>query len=284
MKISKNIVLKGKILNFDTPRVMTIINITPDSFFEGSRASSSDDILRSVERAVAEGASLIDIGGYSTRPNAAFVSEAEEIHRVTSALEVIRRNYADLPVSVDTFRARVAEIAVGDYEADIINDVSGGTLDDNMLPTMAKLNVPYILMHMRGTPQTMAQMTDYDDIVADVLKYFAERIDTLRQLGYCSDIILDLGFGFAKTTEQNYKLLANQRAFECFELPILTGISRKSMINRVIDTTPQEALNGTTVLNTLALLGGADILRVHDTRQAMEAIKLVEYYRAASQQ
>ena len=139
-------------------------------------------------------------------------------------------------------------------------------------------------MHMRGTPQTMAQMTDYDDIVADVLKYFAERIDTLRQLGYCSDIILDLGFGFAKTTEQNYKLLANQRTFECFELPILTGISRKSMINRVIDTTPQEALNGTTVLNTLALLGGADILRVHDTRQAMEAIKLVEYYRAASQQ
>ena len=275
MKISKNIVLKGKILNFDTPRVMTIINITPDSFFEGSRASSSDDILRSVERAVAEGASIIDIGGYSTRPNAAIVSEAEEIHRVTSALEVIRRNYADLPVSVDTFRARVAEIAVGDYEADIINDVSGGTLDDNMLPTMAKLNVPYILMHMRGTPQTMAQMTDYDDIVADVLKYFAERIDTLRQLGYCSDIILDLGFGFAKTTE---------RAFECFELPILTGISRKSMINRVIDTTPQEALNGTTVLNTLALLGGADILRVHDTRQAMEAIKLVEYYRAASQQ
>ena len=159
MKISKNIVLKGKILDFDTPRVMTIINITPDSFFEGSRASSSDDILWSVEKAVAEGASIIDIGGYSTRPNAAFVSEAEEIHRVTSALEVVRRNYADLPISVDTFRARVAEIAVDDYEADIINDVSGGTLDDNMLPTMAKLNVPYILMHMRGNDRAELQTT-----------------------------------------------------------------------------------------------------------------------------
>lgn len=277
MKIHKSITLKGKILDLETPRVMTIINITPDSFFEGSRASSADEILKSVERAIAEGASIIDIGGYSTRPNADFVTEEEELYRVESALKIIRRKHADLPISVDTFRAKVAATAVRDYDVDIINDISGGTLDSEMLPTVAAFNVPYILMHMRGTPQTMSQMTDYNDIVTDILKYFAEKIDLLRRTGFASDLILDLGYGFAKTTEQNYKLLNNQKTFECFGLPILTGISRKSMITRVLDLSPQQALNGTTVLNTLALLGGANILRVHDTRQAIEAIRLVEY-------
>lgn len=279
MSVSKTIVLKGKVFSFQRPLVMAIINITPDSFFEGSRADSTDDILKMVESAVAQGADIIDIGGYSTRPNAEFVSEDEESRRVCLALDTIRKRYADIPISIDTFRAKVASRAVLEYGVDIINDISGGNIDSDMFGTVAELNVPYILMHTRGTPQTMMQMTDYDDIVSDVLKYFADKIESLRQLGFVSDIVLDLGFGFAKTTEQNYRLLANQKVFECFGLPILSGVSRKSMINRVLDTTPQDALNGTTVANTLALLNGADILRVHDVREAVEAIKIVEYYK-----
>lgn len=279
MSVSRTIVLKGKVFSFERPLVMAIINITPDSFFEGSRADSTDDILKMVESAVAQGADIIDIGGYSTRPNAEFVSEDEESRRVCLALDTIRKRYADIPISIDTFRAKVASRAVLEYGVDIINDISGGNIDSDMFGTVAELNVPYILMHTRGTPQTMMQMTDYDDIVSDVLKYFADKIESLRQLGFVSDIVLDLGFGFAKTTEQNYRLLANQKVFECFGLPILSGVSRKSMINRVLDTTPQDALNGTTVANTLALLNGADILRVHDVREAVEAIKIVEYYK-----
>lgn len=279
MSVSRTIVLKGKVFSFERPLVMAIINITPDSLFEGSRADSTDDILKMVESAVAQGADIIDIGGYSTRPNAEFVSEDEELRRVCLALDTIRKRYADIPISIDTFRAKVASRAVLEYGVDIINDISGGNIDSDMFGTVAELNVPYILMHTRGTPQTMMQMTDYDDIVSDVLKYFADKIESLRQLGFVSDIVLDLGFGFAKTTEQNYRLLANQKIFECFGLPILSGVSRKSMINRVLDTTPQDALNGTTVANTLALLNGADILRVHDVREAVEAIKIVEYYK-----
>ncbi len=279
MSVSRTIVLKGKVFSFERPLVMAIINITPDSFFEGSRADSTDDILKMVESAVAQGADIIDIGGYSTRSNAEFVSEDEELRRVCLALDTIRKRYADIPISIDTFRAKVASRAVLEYGVDIINDISGGNIDSDMFGTVAKLNVPYILMHTRGTPQTMMQMTDYDDIVSDILKYFANKIESLRQLGFVSDIVLDLGFGFAKTTEQNYRLLANQKIFECFGLPILSGVSRKSMINRVLDTTPQDALNGTTVTNTLALLNGADILRVHDVREAVEAIKIVEYYK-----
>lgn len=279
MSVSRTIVLKGKVFSFERPLVMAIINITPDSFFEGSRADSTDDILKMVESAVAQGADIIDIGGYSTRPNAEFVSEDEELRRVCLALDTIRKRYADIPISIDTFRAKVASRAVLEYGVDIINDISGGNIDSDMFGTVAELNVPYILMHTRGTPQTMMQMTDYDDIVSDILKYFANKIESLRQLGFVSDIVLDLGFGFAKTTEQNYRLLANQKVFECFGLPILSGVSRKSMINRVLDTTPQDALNGTTVANTLALLNGADILRVHDVREAVEAIKIVEYYK-----
>lgn len=279
MSVSRTIVLKGKVFSFERPLVMAIINITPDSFFEGSRADSTDDILKMVESAVAQGADIIDIGGYSTRSNAEFVSEDEELRRVCLALDTIRKRYADIPISIDTFRAKVASRAVLEYGVDIINDISGGNIDSDMFGTVAELNVPYILMHTRGTPQTMMQMTDYDDIVSDILKYFANKIESLRQLGFVSDIVLDLGFGFAKTTEQNYRLLANQKVFECFGLPILSGVSRKSMINRVLDTTPQDALNGTTVANTLALLNGADILRVHDVREAVEAIKIVEYYK-----
>lgn len=282
MNITKNIVLRGKVYSFDYPLVMAIINITPDSFFEGSRVVASTDILSKAEKAIAEGASLLDLGAYSTRPNADYVNPDEEWQRMEFALKTLRQVYPDMPISVDTFRASVARKAVQEYGADMINDISGGTLDPEMLPTVAQLNIPYVLMHTRGTPQTMMQMTDYDHIVTDILKYFAEKMEQLRSLGFSSDIVLDLGYGFAKTTEQNYLLLASQAVFETFGLPILTGVSRKSMINKVLQTTPQEALNGTTVLNTIALLNGANILRVHDVKEAVEAVKIVEFYKKNS--
>jgi len=273
--INKNIVLRGKIFDFSTPVVMAIINITPDSFYSKKGFETKAGLLKRVEKAVNDGAKIIDIGGCSTRPNAEFVDEEEEIKRVVKALKIIRKNFPDVIISVDTFRANIAEMAVNQYQVDIINDISGGAIDKNMLPTIAKLNIPYILMHTRGTPQNMQQLTDYKDLIPDILKYFAEKIETLRYSGLTSDIILDLGYGFAKTIEQNYELLTNQKIFECFGLPILTGISRKSMINRVLGTTPEQALNGTSVLNTIALMNGANILRVHDVKEAVQTIKLV---------
>ncbi|MDR1544320.1 MAG: dihydropteroate synthase [Prevotellaceae bacterium] len=272
----QNIVLKQKIFDFNPPLLMAIINATPDSFYSGSRCDNEKKIIEKVEKSLAEGADILDVGGYSTRPNADFVSEKEEIDRICKTLEIIRKNFSDTIISVDTFRSKVAEIAVNQYNIDIINDISGGMLDENMLPTVARLNTPYILMHTRGTPQEMQTLTDYQDLVPDILKYFAEKIEILRNLGFTSDIILDLGFGFAKTTEQNYELLQNLPVFKCFNLPLLVGISRKSMINKVLGITPETALNGTTVLNTIALLKGANILRIHDVKEAAETIKLVE--------
>lgn len=279
MNKPKTIVLRGKIYSLHSPLIMAIINVTPDSFFEGSRTLAASDILSRAEKAIAEGAHLLDIGAYSTRPNADFVTPEEEWQRMESALKIIRRAYPNIPLSIDTFRASVAERAVKEFGVDMINDISGGSLDSDMFPTVAQLNVPYVLMHTRGTPRTMVQMTDYDHIVADILKYFAEKIEHLRTLGFSSDIVLDLGYCFAKTTEQNYTLLASQSIFETFGLPILTGVSRKSMINKVLQITPQEALNGTTVLNTIALLNGANILRVHDVKAAVETVKIVDFYR-----
>ncbi len=279
MKKHKSIVLNQRLIDFDTPKVMAIINITPDSFFVDSRATTESAILSSVENAIGQGASIIDIGGYSTRPNAEVVNEKDEGERICFALKIIRDKFPQIPISVDTFRAKVAQMAVMEYGANMINDISGGMLDEAMFSTMAKLNVPYVLMHSRGNPQTMQKLTTYNDIIPDILQYFAKKIDNLRQSGFVSDIILDLGFGFAKTVEQNYKLLANQHVFECFDLPILTGISRKSMINKVLDIAPSDALNGTTVINTLALMNGANILRVHDVKEAMEAITIVDYYK-----
>lgn len=276
MESTKNIVLRGEIFDFCPPIVMAIINITPDSFFSESQCNEEKMIIERAEKAIKDGAKILDIGGYSTRPNADFVSENEEISRICRALEIIRKNFPEIPVSVDTFRSKVAEIAVNQYNVDMINDTSGGMFDQNMLPTVAKLNRPYVLMHTKGTPQNMQQMTDYEDLTADILKYFSEKIENLRNFGFTSDIIIDLGFGFAKTMEQNYQLMRELSVFECFNLPIMVGISRKSMIYNLLGTTPQAALNGTTALHTIALLNGANILRTHDVKEAVETVKIVE--------
>jgi len=276
VKSIKNIVLRENFFDFCPPIVMAIINITPDSFFSESRCSEEKTIIERAEKAINEGAKILDIGGYSTRPNADFVSEEEEIRRVCWALEIIRKNFQEIPISIDTFSAKVAEIAVNQYDVDMINDISGGMFDENMLLTVAKINRPYVLTHTKGTPQNMQQMTDYEDLTADILKYFSEKTEELRNLGFTSDIILDVGFGFAKTTEQNYQLMRELSVFECFNAPILVGVSRKSMIYNVLGTTPQNALNGTTALHTVALLNGANILRTHDVKEAIETVKIIE--------
>lgn len=271
---NKFIVSRGKIIDTSTPAVMAIINITPDSFYAGSRKQEEEEIVRSVRKALDDGAAIIDLGAYSTRPGADTVSPDEEMRRMRLALTAVRSAFPDTTVSIDTYRACVAEMAVGEFGADIINDISAGTLDEAMFPTMARLQVPYIMMHMRGTPQTMQQMTQYDDLIPDILRFFAERTERLRSAGFDREIIIDPGFGFAKTTEQNFELLDNLSVFQCFKAPILVGISRKTMIWKTLGITPDEALNGTTALNCFALERGADILRVHDVKEAVEAVRL----------
>lgn len=270
----KSLNIKGTLFPLHTPVVMGILNVTPDSFYADSRKQSEAAITERIETIIEEGAGIIDVGGYSSRPDAAEVSEEEEMRRLAMALEILRAHYPDVAVSVDTFRANIARRCVEEYGAAIINDISGGELDAEMFATVAKLHVPYILMHMRGTPRTMQQHTDYGDMMEEILKYFAGKVSTLREMGVC-DIIIDPGFGFSKTLRQNYELMKNLWEFEAFGLPLLVGISRKSMIYKLLDTTPGESLNGTTALNTYALLNGADILRVHDVRAAVEAIKIV---------
>jgi dihydropteroate synthase len=252
---------------------MGILNVTPDSFYEKSRQQTYDNICFRVEEIITEGGSIVDLGGYSSRPGADEVSEEDESERVMNALRIIREKFPDIPVSLDTFRSRIADIAVSEFGVSIVNDISGGELDSKMFDTIAKLKVPYVLMHMRGNPRTMQQEVIYKDFIPEVFTYFAEKIDRLNQLGV-NDIILDPGFGFAKTVSQNYELLAKTNLFRQFGLPILVGISRKRMIWELLDSTPAESLNGTTVLNTLALQQGADILRVHDVKAAAEAIKI----------
>ncbi|MGV3556740.1 dihydropteroate synthase [Larkinella arboricola] len=269
----KTLNLRGNVLDLTTPVVMGILNSTTDSFFAGSRLSSVD---QAVERAAAmqsEGALLIDIGGYSTRPGAADISPQEEADRVLPVIEALTRAIPAVWISVDTFRASVARQAV-EAGAVLVNDVSGGTLDARMFETVAQLRVPYVLMHMRGTPQTMSQHSHYRDLVPDVLGELQEQLAQLRALGQ-ADVLIDPGFGFAKTPRQNFQLLNQLEAFQTFDAPLLVGLSRKSTIWRTLNVQPEEALNGTTVLNTLALAKGADILRVHDVREAVEAIKLV---------
>lgn len=261
-------------MDLSETKVMGILNVTPDSFFSGSRKQSVEEIRQRVQQIVCEGGQMIDIGAYSSRPGADDVSQKEEMERLAKGMKIVREIAPDIPVSVDTFRADVAKMAVEELGADIINDISGGELDKEMFPTVAKLGVPYILMHMKGNPQTMQQSTHYDDFLKEVLLYFAEKIQQLRDLGQ-KDIILDPGYGFAKTLEQNYELLNHQDALSIFELPILAGISRKSMIYRLLGTTPEEALNGTSVLNTIAMQKGANILRVHDVRECVEVVKIV---------
>ncbi|HPD27817.1 MAG TPA: dihydropteroate synthase [Paludibacteraceae bacterium] len=267
------ITINGKILDVSRPIVMGIINITPDSFF----TNSSKNFVEATEKAICEGASIIDIGGYSTRPMADFVNSEEEELRVCKALESIRKHFPDIPISIDTFRASVAKKVVEEFGVGIINDVSGGDLDSDMFATVAQLNVPYILTHSKGNPQTMQSLTDYKSVTYDVLDFFTHKLHQLRQMGV-KDIIIDPGFGFAKTIPQNYELLNNLRIFETLNCPILGGISRKTMIFRPLGITPDLALNGTTVLNTLLLREGASILRVHDVKEAMEAIKLFDCF------
>ena len=266
--------IKGELIPFNRPLVMGILNVTPDSFYARSRKQNEAEIAKQIESILNEGGDMVDIGGYSSRPDAADVSEVEELERLKFALELIKRDYPDITVSVDTFRSSIARTVVEEYGAAIINDISGGQLDKNMFPTIAALKVPYILMHMRGTPKTMQQQTDYNHLTADIIKYFFFFFDELFQSGV-NDIILDPGFGFSKTLEQNYELMNHLADFRLFGLPILVGISRKSMIYKLLGNTPAESLNGTTVLNTFALLNGANILRVHDVKEAVEAVRIV---------
>lgn len=281
MSESVYIHVNGRLMDLSRPQVMGIINVTPDSFYASSRTQTEMALARRVEQVVAEGASILDIGGYSSRPGAADVSPEEEMARLRRGLEVIRRVHPEAVVSVDTFRASVARQCVEEYGVALINDISGGEMDAEMFPTVAALGVPYILMHMQGTPQTMQQAPHYDHLLRDVFLYFARKVQQLRDLG-AKDIILDPGFGFGKTMEDNYALLAHLDEFGIFGLPLLVGVSRKSMITRLLGITPDDALNGTTVINTLCLAKGAHILRVHDVRQAVEAVRLVQAMQAQS--
>lgn len=260
---------------------MGIVNVTPDSFYGGSRAIDEETLIGRVSQMLAEGADILDIGACSTRPGSEQVSAQGEMERLQWALGIIRRMAPDTILSVDTYRADVAQRCVEEWGVDIINDISGGTLDAAMFQTVARLHVPYVLMHMRGTPDTMASLTDYDDVTADVLQWMARRIDDLRQMGV-ADVIADPGFGFAKNLEQNFEMLARLEAFHALDAPLLVGVSRKRMIYTSLDCTADEALNGTTVINTMALERGAHILRVHDVKAAVEAVKLTALLREHS--
>ena len=244
---SKTINIKGQLLSLDEPQVMGILNVTPDSFYAGSRKQTEAAIIDRIETILREGASIIDVGGYSSRPDAAEVSETEEMQRLEMALQPLLQHYPDVVVSVDTFRSSVARQCVEKYGVAMINDISGGELDERMFDTVAQLRVPYIMMHMRGTPQTMQQQTDYEDVTADLLKYFSQKLERLFRLGV-NDVILDPGFGFSKTLTQNYELMRHLGDFRIFGLPLLVGVSRKSMIYKLLETTPEESLNGTTEL------------------------------------
>ena len=263
----------GKLMDLSEPKVMGILNVTPDSFYGASRMVSDDEIAARTAQILDEGASIIDIGAYSSRHGAADVPEEEEMRRLRRGLSIIRRIDPDAVVSVDTFRADVARMCVEEFGVAIINDISAGELDPEMFRTVASLGVPYIMMHMRGTPQNMQDAPTYGNLMKDMLMYFADRIQRMRDMGQ-KDIIVDPGFGFGKTLEHNYELFKHLEDFKIFGLPLLVGISRKSMIYKLLDTTPEHALNGTTVLNTIALQKGANILRVHDIKACAEAIKI----------
>ena len=263
---------KGQLIDLSTPKVMGILNVTPDSFYDGGSYKDERDILNQAKQMLAEGAAFIDIGGYSSRPGAEFVSENEELNRVIPVIKLILQHFPECLISIDTFRSTVAQKAI-EAGAAIVNDISAGKLDDAMITTVGKLSVPYIMMHMRGTPKTMQQQTNYDDLIKDVLSYFAERI-ALAHKAQIKDIIIDPGFGFAKTLEQNYKMLNHFKLFKIADKPILAGVSRKSMIYKTLNTASVDALNGTTALHMVALENGAALLRVHDVKEAMECITL----------
>lgn len=269
------ICINGKLIDFTKPKVMGILNVTPDSFYKESRTFDKDDIAKRADQIIEEGGDIIDIGAYSSRPGADDVSTQEEIDRLCRALDIIKSKFPDVILSIDTFRSSVAKHCITQYGHAIINDISGGEMDSNMFQTISELKVPYILMHMQGTPQTMQINPQYTNVTQNILSYFARKIATLHQLNV-SDIIIDPGFGFGKTLENNYQLMKDLNKFTLIDAPLLVGISRKSMIYKALDTDPQHALNGTTVLNTYALSQGANILRVHDVREAAEAVRIMQ--------
>lgn len=267
---------KGELITFDTPKVMGILNITPDSFYAGSRTQSTE-VLKRTEKMLLDGASFIDIGGYSSRPNAQEVSQEEEIQRVIPVVKMLVEHFPDIRISVDTFRSEVARLSL-EAGACIINDIAAGQIEATMWEVIQKYQVPYIAMHMRGTPQTMQNYTQYENLTKDILFYFSQIKDKTRKL-QINDLIIDPGFGFSKTLAQNYELMQHLSLFRELDCPILVGISRKSMIYKLFNSSPEEALNGTTVLNTFSLLQGADILRVHDVKEAIECIRIIEELR-----
>jgi dihydropteroate synthase len=264
---------KGTLIDLSTPKVMGIVNVTPDSFFDGGKLTNSNEIVFQVEKMLGDGATFIDLGGYSSKPGAEFVSETKELNRVIPIVKLLVENFPDILLSIDTFRSEVAQQAIENGAA-LINDISAGLLDENMLETVAKLQVPYIMMHMKGTPKTMQSLANYDDLLKEMNFYFSERIAKARRFGL-NDIIIDPGFGFAKTLEQNYELLQNLELLQFHDLPILAGISRKSMIYKALETSPEKALNGTTFLHAFCLQKGTNILRVHDVKEAVECLKLM---------
>lgn len=264
---------KGQLIDLSTPKVMGILNLTPDSFYDGGIYKNESDILSRVENMLIEGATFIDVGAYSSRPKAEHISEDEELKRIVPIVELLLKSFPNILISIDSFRSQVAKTCI-EIGACIVNDISAGKLDEKMLKTVADLRVPYIMMHMRGTPQTMLELTQYENLVKEILFYFSERVNAARALGII-DTIIDPGFGFAKTISQNFELLHNLELFKIMELPILVGLSRKSMIHKSLGITANEALNGTTVLNTIALQKGANILRVHDVKEAIECVRLL---------
>ncbi|WP_026705436.1 dihydropteroate synthase [Flavobacterium soli] len=265
---------KGQLIDLASPKVMGILNVTPDSFYDGGKNNSEQLIIDKVQKMLADGATFIDIGAYSSKPNAEFVSEEEELDRILPIVNLLVKVFPEIIISIDTFRSQIAKATI-EAGAAIMNDISAGELDENMMQTVADLKVPYIMMHMRGTPKTMQSQTDYQDIIKEMLFYFSEKVNKARSLGI-SDLIIDPGFGFAKTLEHNFEVMNKLELFQILNLPLLSGISRKSMIYKTLGNTPQESLNGTTVLNTISLMKGAKILRVHDVKEAVECLKLLE--------
>jgi dihydropteroate synthase len=264
---------KGTLIDLTTPKVMGVLNITPDSFFDGGKYKNEVDILRQVEKMLFDGATFIDVGAYSSKPGALHVSEEEELKRIVPVIDLLIQNFPEIIISTDTFRSKVALETV-EHGAAIINDISGGNLDADMFTTVAQLKVPYILMHMLGTPQNMQKNPVYKDVIAEIISFFAAKINQLHQLNL-SDVVIDMGFGFGKTNAHNFEILKNLSLFKSLEAPILAGLSRKSMLYKTLDISAQEALNATTSANTIALLNGANILRVHDVKEAVEAVKIV---------
>jgi dihydropteroate synthase len=274
---NKTLNVNGRLIDLSTPKLMGVLNVTPDSFYDGGRYNDEKAVLERAEKVLVEGATFIDVGGYSSRPGADHISEEEEINRILRPIDVISKNFPELIISIDTFRTSVARAAI-DHGASMINDISGGSLDPNMFDLISKLKIPYVLMHMKGDPKTMVSLSVYQNVFNEVLEFFHQRVHQLTGNGI-NDIIIDPGFGFAKTREQNFELLSQLNKFRILERPLMAGLSRKSMVWKTLGITPEEALNGTTALNTVAVLNGIDILRVHDVKEAAQVITLVREMR-----